>query len=251
MKNKNGVDERLASTPGSPTGSAEMHGFVVAYAKNRIDHVDNFLPASQKIAWRSLNQDDELELETARKPKGGSKKFLRTFPINARALVSLILLCAGMWLVPSGVALHFAFHASHPVSENPAILSNFVVNYTPEGANISVVPGTLGSPLVKETPGIPGGSGSGLPALPGSSVLQSEPQKIDFWSHLFMAMHNAASIIFLIAAVAHVMLNWSAMKHYVSAKVGEYARFKREMLIAALGVSCLVLVVASHVFFAP
>jgi len=30
--------------------------------------------------------------------------------LSARALVSLALFCAGAWLVPSGIALHFALH---------------------------------------------------------------------------------------------------------------------------------------------
>jgi hypothetical protein len=61
-----------------------------------------------------------------------------------------------------------------------------------------------------------------------------------------MSMHNAASLLFLAAAVAHVILNWKVLTHYVNARVGEYMRFKRELLIAVLGVSVLVLLAASH-----
>ena len=71
------------------------------------------------------------------------------------------------------------------------------------------------------------------------------------WSHLFMSMHNAASLLFVIAAIAHVILNWKVLIHYMRAKVGEYLRFKRELLIAALGVSGLVLFAASHALFIP
>lgn len=106
--------------------------------------------------------------------------------ISIRALASMVLFCAGVWLVPSGVALHFASH---------------------DGTTM--------------------------------------------WSHLFMTMHNTASLLFLMAAVAHVILNWKVVTHYVNAKVGEYVRFKRELLIAALGVPVLVLLVASHALHLP
>jgi hypothetical protein len=71
------------------------------------------------------------------------------------------------------------------------------------------------------------------------------------WSHLFMTMHNTASLLFLIAAVAHVILNWKVLTHYVNARVGEYVRFKRELLIAVLGISGFVLLVASHALHLP
>jgi hypothetical protein len=110
-----------------------------------------------------------------------SDKVAQRTGISARALASMALFCAGVWLVPSGIALHFASH---------------------EGATR--------------------------------------------WSHLFMTMHNTASLLFLIAAVVHVILNWKVLTHYVNARVGEYMRFKRELLIAVLGVSGFVLLVASH-----
>jgi hypothetical protein len=115
-----------------------------------------------------------------------SDKLARRAGISARALASLALFCAGVWLVPSGIALHIASH---------------------DGATR--------------------------------------------WSHFFMSMHNAASLLFLAAAIVHVILNWKVLTHYVNARVGEYARFKRELLLAALGVSGFVLFAASHVLFVP
>jgi hypothetical protein len=115
-----------------------------------------------------------------------SQKVVRRDGINTRALASLALFCAGVWLVPSGIALHFASHK--------------------EAAT---------------------------------------------WIHFFMSMHNAASFIFLIAAIVHVILNWKAMSHYMKAKAGEYVRFKRELLIAVLAVSGFVLLAAYHAFHIP
>jgi hypothetical protein len=106
--------------------------------------------------------------------------------INIRALASVALFCAGVWLVPSGIALHFASH---------------------DGATK--------------------------------------------WSHLFMTLHNTASFLFLIAAVVHVMINWKVLTHYVNSKVGEYMRFRKELLIAILGVSALVMLAAFHALRVP
>ena len=66
-----------------------------------------------------------------------------------------------------------------------------------------------------------------------------------------MTMHNAASLLFVTAVVVHVILNWKVLTHYVNTRVGEYMRFKRELLIAVLGVSGFVLLVASHELHIP
>ncbi len=115
-----------------------------------------------------------------------TEKCARRGGISARPLASLVLFCAGVWLVPSGIALHVASH---------------------EGAAR--------------------------------------------WGHLFMSMHNAASLLFVAAAVTHLILNWKVLSRYMSAQVGESLQFKRELLIAALGVSGLVLLAASHAFHLP
>ena len=115
-----------------------------------------------------------------------SDKVAQRTGISVRALAAMALFCAGVWLVPSGIALHYASH---------------------EGATS--------------------------------------------WSHLFMTMHNTASLLFLIAAVVHVILNWKVLTHYVNARVGEYMRFKRELLIAVLGVSAFVMLVAFHALAVP
>jgi len=66
-----------------------------------------------------------------------------------------------------------------------------------------------------------------------------------------MTIHNTASFLFLIAAVVHVMMNWKVLTHYVNAKVGEYKRFRKELLIAVLGVSAFVMLVAFHALPVP
>lgn len=115
-----------------------------------------------------------------------SDKVMQRTGISVRALASMALFCSGVWLVPSGIALHFASH---------------------EGASR--------------------------------------------WGHLFMTMHNTASLLFLIAAVVHITLNWKVLTQYVNSRVGEYMRFRRELLIAVLGVSGFILLVAYHAFHVP
>lgn len=110
-----------------------------------------------------------------------SEQAVEKSKFKMRVLASLSLFCAGVWLVPSGIALHFASH---------------------EG--------------------------------------------VTRWSHLFMTIHNTASFLFLAAAVVHLMVNWKVLTHYVNAKVGECKKFKRELLIAALGVTAFVMLVALH-----
>lgn len=67
------------------------------------------------------------------------------------------------------------------------------------------------------------------------------------WSHQFMSMHNAAALIFLSAAIAHLVLNWKALSRYIIARVAGYPQFKRELLIAVAVVSGFVLFAVSHV----
>jgi hypothetical protein len=101
-------------------------------------------------------------------------KFTQKTGISIRALASLALFCAGVWLVPSGIALHIASHQGETM-----------------------------------------------------------------WTHLFMVMHNTASLFFIIAAIVHIIINWKVLVHYVSARVEEYLHFKRELLIAVLSISGL------------
>ena len=115
----------------------------------------------------------------------GDKAAIRS-GISIRTLASVGLFCAGVWLVSSGIALHFASH---------------------DGATK--------------------------------------------WNHLFMTIHNTASFLFSIGAVVHVIVTQKVLTHYVNAKVGEYMRFKRKLLIAVLGVSAFVMLVAFHALPVP
>ena len=71
------------------------------------------------------------------------------------------------------------------------------------------------------------------------------------WSHLCMSMHNAAALLFLTAAVVHLILNGKALTRYMSARVGACLQFRRELLIAMIGVSGFVLFAALHALHLP
>ena len=66
-----------------------------------------------------------------------------------------------------------------------------------------------------------------------------------------MTIHNTASFLFLLAAVFHVIMKWQVLTHHVNAKVGEYMKFKKELFIAVLGVSALVMLAAFHALPVP
>lgn len=101
--------------------------------------------------------------------------------ITIRSLASMTLLCAGAWLVPSGIALHF-------VSREGAV-------------------------------------------------------KL---SHVLMSVHNTAALIFLTAAVVHAVQNRKVLTNYMKAGVGKDMQYRKEFLIAALGMSVIILIMASH-----
>ena len=110
-----------------------------------------------------------------------AKSKARAGGLSVRALTSLSLACAGVWLVPSGIALHFA--------------------------------------------------GEGESAM---------------LTHLFMSLHNTAAVVFLLVGTAHLWLNRRAFGQYVRAKLSGATRVRREVILAALGVSALVGLVAAH-----
>jgi hypothetical protein len=64
--------------------------------------------------------------------------------------------------------------------------------------------------------------------------------------HYLMGIHNMSALIFLIAAVIHIVFNWNALKKYVATKTSEYFRFRKEMIIALITVLLIVGLFSSH-----
>jgi hypothetical protein len=71
---------------------------------------------------------------------------------------------------------------------------------------------------------------------------------ISITEHFLMTVHNTSAIIFLIAVVVHISLNWNAMIKYVATKTSEYFQFRKEMIVALVAVLLIVGLFSSHVF---
>jgi len=64
--------------------------------------------------------------------------------------------------------------------------------------------------------------------------------------HFLMSVHNISALIFLIAVLIHLSLNWSALIRYIAAKTTEYFQFRKEMIIALITVVLIVGLFSSH-----
>lgn len=66
--------------------------------------------------------------------------------------------------------------------------------------------------------------------------------------HAAMAVHNFASIIFLVGAVIHILYNFKPIKQYIINKARMFPQVKREAIIAFIITTVLILLFASHAF---
>jgi hypothetical protein len=61
-----------------------------------------------------------------------------------------------------------------------------------------------------------------------------------------MSLHNTAAVVFLLVGAAHLWLNRRAMVQYIRSKLAGVVRVRRELIIAVVGVSGVVWLVAAH-----
>jgi hypothetical protein len=66
--------------------------------------------------------------------------------------------------------------------------------------------------------------------------------------HAAMAVHNFASIIFLVGALIHIFYNLKPIKQYVVNKAHMFPLLKREAIIAFVITTLFILFFASHAF---
>ena len=64
--------------------------------------------------------------------------------------------------------------------------------------------------------------------------------------HFLMSVHNMSALLFFVAALTHVALNWSALLRHIATRTSEFFRFRKEMLIALLVVIVVVGIFSSH-----
>jgi hypothetical protein len=84
---------------------------------------------------------------------------------------------------------------------------------------------------------------SGIPLHLTGSISLQDPVR-----HSIMTIHNTSSVIFIIALIIHLVLNWKAIINYMLTKTKEYVKFKKELLVALIIVLGLVGLFTSHVF---
>jgi len=64
--------------------------------------------------------------------------------------------------------------------------------------------------------------------------------------HFLMSVHNMSALLFLIAVLIHLSLNWNALIKYIATKTSEYFRFRKEMIVAFVTVALIVGLFSSH-----
>lgn len=64
--------------------------------------------------------------------------------------------------------------------------------------------------------------------------------------HFVMSVHNVASLVFLVAALAHVALNAKAIGTYLLKKTRTQPTLKKEALVACAVTSLIIWILASH-----
>jgi hypothetical protein len=84
--------------------------------------------------------------------------------------------------------------------------------------------------------------------LPVSGILLHSCRSATFstYEHFLMSIHNVSALVFLVATLMHLTLNWSALKKYMISRSSEVYRFKKEMLIAFFTVLIIVGLFSSH-----
>jgi hypothetical protein len=66
------------------------------------------------------------------------------------------------------------------------------------------------------------------------------------FEHFLMSVHNMSALIFLIAVLIHISLNWKSLMKYIATKTEEYFQFRKEMIIALFAVVLIVGLFSSH-----
>jgi hypothetical protein len=71
---------------------------------------------------------------------------------------------------------------------------------------------------------------------------------VEPFRHIVMAIHNTASIIFLVSVTIHMIFNWKSLSRYMVSKTNEHLAFRKELVLAAVIVTALILLIGTHPF---
>lgn len=72
---------------------------------------------------------------------------------------------------------------------------------------------------------------------------------LEQFHHMAGASHWMSSMIFLVSAIIHIILNWKAMKRYMFTEIENLSGFKKEFIIVFLAVTLLIVLVGTHEFY--
>lgn len=67
---------------------------------------------------------------------------------------------------------------------------------------------------------------------------------LEQFQHMIGAIHWTSSLIFLVSATIHIVLNWKSMKRYMFTEIEILSGFKKEFLIVFVAVTLLIILVA-------
>ena len=67
---------------------------------------------------------------------------------------------------------------------------------------------------------------------------------------LFIAMsfHNIAAVVFTVSSIFHIKYNWRSIVNYIREKQNSMLKYRREMVVAIMTITFLLLFALHHVF---
>ena len=67
--------------------------------------------------------------------------------------------------------------------------------------------------------------------------------------HLMMSIHWISSVIFLIAVILHILINWKSMKNNMISKVKDYSVIKGQFVAVMIITTVITLLFGFHNYF--
>jgi len=74
---------------------------------------------------------------------------------------------------------------------------------------------------------------------------------LEQFHHMIGATHWTSSMIFLVSAIIHIILNWKAMKRYMFTEIEIISGFKKEFVIVFMAVTLLIILVTVPFLLSP
>lgn len=85
--------------------------------------------------------------------------------------------------------------------------------------------------------------------VPSGILVHFGEHGLEQFHHSAGAIHWTSSMIFLVSAIIHIMLNWKAMKRYMFTEIQNLSAFKKEFVIILTVVTILIILAGTHEFY--